>query len=293
MNEKDKSKEQLIIEMNELRQRVAELEASEIDRKQMEQALRRREETFRTIAETAGDAIIMLDYEGRISYWNPAAEEIFGYTSQEATGQELVIIMPDRYHKDFWKGFNAFKETGTGPVIGKTFESEAVRKGGTEFPLEFSVAAVQIEGQWHAVGIGRDITYRRHEEEVLKGSLEKYQLMLDNEKDVIMLVDLESQRVLEVNKVVEDLYGYTREEFLKMRVSDVTAEPEKLEPHVKELIDQSKREIPIFMHKKKDGTVFPVEVSACGFMWKNRKRFCAIVRDITGRKRAEEENDQI
>lgn len=288
MKDEDTPKGQFIDELRELRHRVAELEASEIERKRTEQALRENEERFRKIAETAGDAIITVDDGGRISYWNPAAEEIFGYTSQEATGEKLAIIIPERYHEDFWRGFGAFQETGQGLAIGKTFISEAIRRDGTEFPVELSVTAMQIKGQWHAVGIARDITKRRRMEELLREGLEKYRLMFDNEKDVIMLVDIEDQRLLEVNKAVESLYGYTREEFLKMRVTDISAEPERRDTHIKEFIDQLKGELPIFLHRKKNGTVFPVEISACAFMWKDRKTFCAIVRDITGRERVED-----
>jgi PAS domain S-box-containing protein len=282
--DKDKSKDELINELNELRQRLADLEASAAEWKEIEQALLETEQKFRSIAETARDAIIMIDHRGKISYWNPAAEEIFGYTIQEANGKELTVIIPNRYHEDFSKGFDSFRNTGKGPAIGRTFESEAIKKDRTEFPVELSISAVQIEGQWHALAIARDITDRRLVEKVLRESLEKYQLMLNNEKDVIILVDLEEKRFLEVNEAVEGLYGYTREEFLRLRVPDISAEPEEVEDlRINEVINQSRGENPLFLHKKKDGTIFPVEISACAFMWKNRKTFCAVLRDITGR----------
>jgi PAS domain S-box-containing protein len=217
--DKDKSKDELIInELNELRQRVADLEASEAEWKENEQGLRETEQRLRSITETAGDAIIMIDHRGKISYWNPAAEEIFGYTIQEANGKELTVIIPNRYHGDFRKGFDSFLKTGEGPAIGRPLESEAIKKDGTEFPVELFISAIEIEGQWHALAIARDITDRRRVEKVLREGLEKYQLMLNNENDVIILVDLEEKRFLEVNEAVESLYGYTREEFLRLRV---------------------------------------------------------------------------
>jgi PAS domain S-box-containing protein len=158
----------------------------------------------------------MIDHRGKISYWNPAAEQIFGYTSQEANGRGLTVIIPNRYHGDFNKGFDTFRKTGKGPAIGRTFESEAIKKDGTEFPVELFVKAMQIEGQWHALAMARDITDRRRVEKVLRESLQQYQLILNNEKDVIILVDLEEKRFLEVNEAVEGLYGYTREEFLRL-----------------------------------------------------------------------------
>jgi PAS domain S-box-containing protein len=286
--DKDKSKDELINELNELRQRVANLEALEAEWKELERALLQTEQSFSSIAETARDAIIMIDHRGKVSYWNPAAEEIFGYTSQEANGKELTVIIPNGYHGDFRKGFDTFRKTGKGPAIGKTLESEAIKKDGTEFPVELFISAIEIDGQWHALAIVRDITDRRRVEKVLRDSLEKYQLMLNNEKDVIILVDLEEGRFLEVNEAVEGLYGYTREEFLRLSVADISAEPEEVEdPRLKEIINQSHGENPVFLHKRKDGMIFPVEISACAFMWKNRKTFCAVVRDIIGRSGTE------
>jgi PAS domain S-box-containing protein len=286
--DKDKSKEQLIIELDKFRQRVADLEASEAEWKELERAVFETEQRFRSIAETARDAIIMIDHREKISYWNPAAEEIFGYTNKEANGKGLTLIIPNRYHGDFRKGFDSFRKTGRGPAIGRTLESEAIKKDGTEFPVELFISALEIEAQWHALAIVRDITDRRRVEKVLRDSLEKYQLMLNNEKDVIILVDLEEGRFLEVNEAVEGLYGYTREEFLRLSVADISAEPEEVEdPRLKEIINQSHGENPVFLHKRKDGMIFPVEISACAFMWKNRKTFCAVVRDIIGRSGTE------
>ena len=284
MNDEDRIKEQIRNDLAQLRHRMTELETSEIGYKRTEKQLRESEERFRAIAEAAKDAIIMVDDEGKISYWNPAAKEIFGLMSQEMIGKDLLIIIPERYHEDYLNGFRAFKETGVGPAIGKTIQSEAVKRDGTEFPIELSISATQINGQWHAVGTARDITDRRRMEEALTEKMKKYQLLLDNEIDVRMLVDIDTKRFLEVNKAAVDLYGYSREEFLQMRATDISAEPDKTDASFKELMEQSAVKIHIFKHKKKDGTIFPAEVTACAFIWKDRKTFCVVVRDITERR---------
>ncbi|MDY6796327.1 MAG: PAS domain S-box protein [Actinomycetota bacterium] len=137
-------------------------------RKWAEEALRESEERFRAISSTAKDAIIMIDDKGNVTYWNPAAEEIFGYTSQEALGRELhMMIAPQRYRDAYVRGFKDFGDNGTGPVIGKTFEIGGLRKDGSEFPMELSLSSLLIEGRWHAVGIVRDITERKRVEESL------------------------------------------------------------------------------------------------------------------------------
>ena len=239
------------------------------------------EERLRIIVEKAGDAVMMVDNEGRISYWNPASEEIFGFRGREAVGKPLTMIIPERYHKYFRVGFNSFKGSGQGPAVGRTVESEAVRKDGTEFPVEISISAVEIKGKWHAVGIIRDLTDRKHLEKALREELTKYQILFEKQRDATMLIDMETQRILEVNKAATTLYGFSKEALLKMKFSDLVAESEKI-------YESSKRSNPdlsirtnILKSKKKDGTLFSVEISASAFLWKNRKTCCAIVRDIS------------
>lgn len=70
-------------------------------------------------------------------------------------------LAPPKYYKSYTEGFNNFRATGAGAAIGQTLELEGIRKGGDEFPLELSLAAVQLDGRWHAVGIVRDITQRK------------------------------------------------------------------------------------------------------------------------------------
>lgn len=265
----------------ELAKRVEELEKKVDQSRQVEKALRSSEEKFRTIAGTTRDAIMMVGSDGRISYWNRASERIFGYSSEEAMGEALSMIIPERYFRNFWRGMNAFKKTGEGPAIGMTVESEALKKDGAEIPIELSISAVQLKGQWHAVGIARDITDRRRMEKNLRERLEKYQLVFDYARDAILLGDLETQKIIEVNRPAIEMYGYSREDFLTLRTADVSAEPKKRK------IGQSARNIYVSKHRRKDGTVFPVEISVCAFMWKNRKTFCAVARDISERKRKE------
>ena len=128
-------------------------------------ALQGSEERFRNISESAQDAIIMMGADQCISLWNPAAARIFGYTSAEAMGQELhALLVPAPDHTKFSHAFPHFQEAGDGPIIGKARELTALRKGGVEFPVELSVSATQFGGQWHAIGIVRDITERKQAE---------------------------------------------------------------------------------------------------------------------------------
>ena len=120
------------------------------------------EEKFRAISASAQDAIIMLDHEGNISYWNEAAEKIFGYSNQGAMGRKgYLLFTPSRYQKGNEETFEKFKATGQWPLVGKTLELTAVRKNETEFPVEISASAIKLKGCWNAIGIIRDITERK------------------------------------------------------------------------------------------------------------------------------------
>ncbi|MGA8278189.1 MAG: PAS domain S-box protein, partial [Rhodanobacteraceae bacterium] len=127
-----------------------------------ERRLRESEETLRTVAASANDAILMINNDGQITFWNDSAETIFGHSSTEAIGQDLhALLAAPQYLQSHREAFAHFRETGEGAAIGTLREMSAIRKGGTEFPIEISLSAVKLEGKWNAVGIVRDITDRR------------------------------------------------------------------------------------------------------------------------------------
>jgi PAS domain S-box-containing protein len=135
------------------------------DRHAAEDALRASEETLRTTGEFALDGIIRLDPDGNVAQWNAAAERMFGFTSREILGISLhETLVPVEVRERYLRGWVQFRESGQGPFIGKVQELEAVRKDGSRFPVEVSIGAVSLHGQWNAVGIVRDITERKRAE---------------------------------------------------------------------------------------------------------------------------------
>ncbi len=151
------------------------------ERIQKDEALRQSEERFRAITMTATDAILLMDDRGRIVYWNPAAERIFDYSAEEAQGQDLhKFLAPQRMQGNYQKGFARFVVTGQGPVINKAVELVAMKKDGTEFPIEVSTSAMNISGKWHALGMVRDITERKRAEEALRENQARLDLALQS-----------------------------------------------------------------------------------------------------------------
>ncbi len=140
-------------------------------REEAETALMESEERFRNMAESAQDGIVIIDADGLVTYWNVAAERMFGYRQQELLGRNMHdTVVPQRYRDAYRKGWPAFRNDGVGAVIGSTFEISALNKNGAEFPIELSISAAPIKGRWHAIGIIRDISERKRGEEALRRS---------------------------------------------------------------------------------------------------------------------------
>jgi PAS domain S-box-containing protein len=141
--------------------------------RQAEEALRESETRFRALAQSARDAIISADTEGRIVFWNDAAQVTFGYDESEVIGHSLTLLMPERFRAGHQAGLERYRDTGVPHVIGQTLELAGIRKSQEEFPLELSVAAWNTGSGSFVSAIIRDITERveaekaRREAEVL------------------------------------------------------------------------------------------------------------------------------
>ncbi|MFH1872681.1 MAG: ATP-binding protein [Pseudomonadota bacterium] len=152
--------------LNEIRDEVRQRKTSEAEVRRINEALGESEEKFRSISASAQDAVIMLDENGAITFWNTAAETIFGYPADEAIGKDMhTLCAPARYHQAFHEGFAGFRVTGQGAAVGKTLELVAIHKGGREFPIEISLSGVRHKERWLAIGIIRDISERKRAEQ--------------------------------------------------------------------------------------------------------------------------------
>jgi len=150
--------------------------------KLFELKLKESEEQYRSVAQSANDAIITSNIEGTILGWNKGAEKIFGYTKTEITGKNLNMIMPRVYIEQHNNGMKRIEQNGEHHVIGKTVELYGLHKSGKEFPLELSLAEWESSKEKFYTGIIRDITERRQAEEKIKESNNKL-IKLNAEKD--------------------------------------------------------------------------------------------------------------
>lgn len=178
------------------------------EQKYAEQSQRETEVTLRAVTDAANEAIVMVNAGSTVTFWNPAAEKIFGYRSSEAIGNELhALLAPPRYHDAYKSGFSRFQESGEGAAIGRTIELTALRKDGVEIPIELSLSALNLKGIWHAVGVIRDITERKKSDETLRMHREQLEnLVLERTRELNATNELLRKEITDHTRTEEELY---------------------------------------------------------------------------------------
>jgi len=178
-----------------------------------EHLLNESEERFRSLVESATDAIVVADRHGLIVSWNRAASALFGYTGEEAIGKPLTILMPQRYRPAHEKGLARMEVTGTGRVIGSVVELHGLRNNGTEFPIELSLATWKTAAGNFYSGIIRDISARKKTEDALHRSEQLLRNVADNTTAVIY-VKYADGRYLLANHRFEQIFNLTADQIV-------------------------------------------------------------------------------
>ncbi|MBF0457378.1 MAG: PAS domain S-box protein [Nitrospirae bacterium] len=143
-----------------------------IVRNQRNAEIREREEHFRSVVESTKNAIVTVTSQGNITFWNKAAEALFGYPFDEVKDTSIMNIIPERFRNTDMEGLCRVLETGNTGVIGDMCEIYGLRKDGSEFPLEFSVAKWEAAAGTFFTAVFVDITKRKQAEETLAESFE-------------------------------------------------------------------------------------------------------------------------
>lgn len=130
------------------------------ERKRKEEALRQSEERLRKLVEMAPDAVVVVNFEGKIVAWNPGARHIFGYEDHEAIGTSVTTLMPERYRKKHEAGMKRLRDLGEARLIGKTVTLHGLRKDNSEFPLELSLGTWSAGNETFFSAIIRDVSKR-------------------------------------------------------------------------------------------------------------------------------------
>jgi PAS domain S-box-containing protein len=195
--------------MAALRRAGAELADAEEKRQAADQSLRESSARKTAILDSALDAIVAMDQEGRIIDFNPAAEKLFGRRREDVLGKTVAdTIVPERLRQSHWSGLRRFLHTGTSNVIGRHIELPALRADGTEFPAELAIVVTPLdEGERIFTAYLRDITERKRAaetEKLLSGELEHRTNNLFAVVDAIADQTLRGERSL---KEARELFG--------------------------------------------------------------------------------------
>ena len=139
-----------------------------------ENALRESEELFHSVVETANDAIIVIDSQGTIFFWNDAAKDIYGYLADEAIGEQITIIIPEKFRQIYQDGINQAISTGVSDYIPGPIEIMTMKKDGSQFPCEISSSFWKANKGTFFTIIARDITERKLAEGAIRDSEKRY-----------------------------------------------------------------------------------------------------------------------
>lgn len=229
MNYLTKTKEELIRVVEKQKQEIESLKAlldkqtPQIPNKKKSE-ITESDDQLKIITESSLDAIILMDNSGNITFWNPAAEKLLGYSKHEAIGSNLhKLLAPVKYHNDHEKAFSIFKHTGEGPVINKVLELEALSKDGKQIFIELSISKIKIDNKWNALGFIRDATQRKQTEVSLRRSERKFQNLIENINDVVYEVDKDG-KIKFISSPIERIIGYKPEEIIGKNFLDFVGE---------------------------------------------------------------------
>jgi PAS domain S-box-containing protein len=260
----------------------------------VEHALTESQERFRSLVESATDAIVVADHRGRIVSWNRAASTLFGYAEAEVLGRPLTDLMPARYRDAHQKGLQRLRAGGEARLIGKVVELEGLRKDGSEFPLELSLATWQTQTETFFSGIIRDISERKQVQATLAASEERFRSLISNIPGAVYRCACDPHWTMEfLSDEIQDLCGYPASEFLGNRVRSYASvihpdDRAMVERQVHEAVAQRRPYVIEYRLLHSDGDVRWVYEKGRGVFEDGRVRWLdGVIVDMTEHKRIE------
>lgn len=287
MKETKKVRKQVVTERTRTHEKGKRLRSSEDERRSAEKEIKEREQRFAEVADLLPQTLFECDRNGRITFINRGFLDAFGYT-----------------RKDFHKGLNVLKmvipedadrvREGLDRILGgkeiREVEFTALRKDGSPFPVLAFASPIRRENMPVGCrGFVVNITRRKRAEEALRESEERYRTLMDNAGDPILIADPEGNFV-EANKAAEALFGYTKEELLRMNVTQIHPqdELEEVTRSFREMREGGLRAGRGIRVLRKDGTVVPADVTGSSVRYAGKTVMQGIFRDISERQRTEE-----
>lgn len=248
---------------------------------------------YEALFESSPDAILLADHAGRITRVNDQLEQTFGYSRSELIGQEVEILLPERFrpiHPTHRQGYMAQPRRRP---MGSGLQLYGRRKNGTEFPVDIMLSPLETPEGPAVLSVIRDISERKKAEEALKQSEQKLWALFEFSPDAIVVTDSEG-RITESNAQIEKLFGYSRVELLGQPVE--TLIPERFrQKHPARRHDYATRPRVRAMGaglelygRRKDGAEFPVDIMLGPVEIGAARVVMSIIRDLSEKRESEE-----
>jgi PAS domain S-box-containing protein len=244
---------------------------------------------------SATDAIVIVDRDGRIALANAALERLFGYAQNELIGQTVEQLVPDRFRHAHSGQRRAYFNQPRPRVMGGGAELFGQRRDGREFPVEVSLSPLQTAQGLLAMATIHDITSRKQAEAALQESEARMRAIFETAVDAIITID-DHGRLERLNPAAERMFGYAEAEVAGNNVSMLMPSPHReghdnylaryLQTGERKIIGKGREVAGL----RKDGTVFPMDLTVTEMRLDGRRMFTGMVRDITERKLAEAKN---
>ncbi|MBF0559567.1 MAG: PAS domain S-box protein [Nitrospirae bacterium] len=257
------------------------------ERKLMEMALQQSEEKFRTLFESAIDALFIIDMDGNFIDVNKTAYERLGYTKEEMLSMKLSQLDQPEFAARLQERMEHMQNKGEG-----VFESAHLRKDGTAMPVEINTRVMEFQGKKVFFSVIRDISERKQMEEALHESEKRYRTLFEQSPDGMLLIDT-AGKIIKFNETAHQQLGYTREEFEKLSLSDIdpVESPEQIQDRINRLLKEGKVEFDV-KHRTKQGEIRDVQIITQPIDLSGKTFFHTIWFDITERKKAEQQIKQ-
>ena len=249
-------------------------------------------EFLSSVFENALDAVLLMDSESVITGWNKQAELIFGWKNDEAIGRLMhETIVPERFREAHIRGMQHFLSTGEGPVLNTRIEIFALRRDGSEFPVELTISPIKTADGYEFSSFIRDISKRKRAESALRESEDKLRSLYELSPLGIALTDMKG-RYMEFNEAFRRICGYTREELNALDYWALT--PKKYEAQEAQQLESLAgigRYGPYEKeYVRKDGSLIPLYLNGVLVTGRDGEKYIwSIVEDISERKKMEKE----
>ncbi len=255
-----------------------------------ESKLREQKEFLASILESSLDAFMLMNADGIITMWSSQAEKMFGWTRTEAVGRLMhETIAPTRFHEAHAQSMRHFLSNAEKTGLNTRIEVSGRHRDGHEFPIELSISLIKTENGCEISAFIRDISERKRMEQQLTEREGLFHAIFDQASNGIELIDPDELRFVEANPAACRMLGYTYEEYLQLRLEDtqVDLHGEALAMVVRQL-EASGGTTFENRHRCKNGDILNVEVTARMLDMPGKRLLVGVWRDITERKRAEE-----